>query len=311
MTMSLRWSKGKRKHSGSHSPVHTIKRGIASLFVCLVVLLPLILAAVQVKGMIAPADPRRANDVLAMQTRQLDKSSQPLQPFDEPLITVTFDDGWESIYSQALPMLQSYGIPTTQYVLSGTADNVQYMNYAQMRKMAQAGHEIGCHSIDHADLTKLTQQQLDTQLRECKAVVGKELNMEIREFASPYGSTNPTTIDAIMRTYNSHRNTVGDIWNSPADDHDVNTRANFKRYDIICVTLRRHTTPAQLQAAIDYAVKNNGWLVLNYHQIEDDGSEYGLNNRQLDEQLQIISKANARITTIGQTLEAIEARERR
>jgi hypothetical protein len=43
---NTRWSKVTR-------PVHAIKRGLASLFVCLIVLLPLILLGIQAVHMIA------------------------------------------------------------------------------------------------------------------------------------------------------------------------------------------------------------------------------------------------------------------
>jgi peptidoglycan/xylan/chitin deacetylase (PgdA/CDA1 family) len=55
--------------------------------------------------------------------------------FGQPLLSVTFDDGWESVYTQAMPILQRDGIRTTQYVLSGTEKDPLYMSWAQIGAM--------------------------------------------------------------------------------------------------------------------------------------------------------------------------------
>lgn len=295
--MANRWITG---------PLHAIKRGITSLFVCLVVMLPLILLGVQVKGMFGPSDSRKDSALAAMQVRSIDRDTTGVKPFDEPLISVTFDDGWETIYTEAAPLLQKYGIPSTQYVLSDVESNVQYMTFAQMKALGKAGHELACHGSDHSDLTTLTAGVLTPQLSGCKAIVETKTGFKIREFASPYGSANPSTVAAIAQDYRSHRNTNGDIMNSDVGDQDVNVKQYFNKYNIMAVTIRRDTTNAQLQAAIDFTIKNNGWLVLNYHQVDDGQSQYGLDAKTLESQLRQISAAKARIVTMGQTLDALE-----
>jgi peptidoglycan/xylan/chitin deacetylase (PgdA/CDA1 family) len=299
--MAKRWKSG---------PLHAIKRGITSLFVCIVVLLPLIFTGVQLGRMFAkPQDNRKATALPALNVRTIDKSSAPIKPFDEPLITVTFDDGWETVYTQAMPLLQNNGIPTTQYILSGVENDQHYLSFAQVKSIKQSGHEIACHTISHPDLTTLNQTELLQQLNGCKLTLQKELggNSQVREFASPFGHNNDQTMAAIKQVFRSSRNTNGDIITNQADDQDINTRANFDRYNIIAVTLRGDTTVGQLQAAIDYTVKHNGWLVLNYHQIEEsDTSKFALTDKLLQKQLQAVNRAPARIVTMGQALDALD-----
>jgi peptidoglycan/xylan/chitin deacetylase (PgdA/CDA1 family) len=296
--MAFRWSKG-------ISPLQTIKRGLTSLFVCAVVLLPLVFTVIQVKGWLGiKSDGRTTKPLAAMQVRSIDKTSDPVKPFDQPLITVTFDDGWESTYTEALPVLQKYGIPTTQYVLSGTSKDTNYMSFQQMVNAKNAGHQIACHSIDHADLTKLDLLGLAKELTTCRSVIQERVGGTVDDFASPYGASTPTTISAIRQNYRSHRNTDGDITNG-ISKFDVNVKGHFDRYDIIGVTVRRDTTDAQIQAAIDFAVQNNGWLVLTYHQVDEGESQFGLDTTLMDQQFKLISKANARIVTMDQVLKAM------
>jgi peptidoglycan/xylan/chitin deacetylase (PgdA/CDA1 family) len=261
----------------------------------------------QIKNNFFPSDPRKAEPLAAMQVRNVDKNPAPLKPFDQPLITITFDDGWETTYTDAMPLLQKYGLPSTQYVLSGQQKNFNYLSFKQMRMIKQGGHEIACHSVDHKDLTTLNAKDLQAELTDCKTTLDKELSMNVREFASPYGHEDAVTVKAIKQTFRSERNTAGDIITNAANDQDINLRSNFNPYNIIAVTLRGDTTVAQLQAAIDYTVQHNGWLVLNYHQVDEDNSKFSLTDKLLGEQLEAVSHAPARVATMGQVLDAIKA----
>lgn len=284
------------------------KKAVTSIFICLVVFLPVLIAVVQWGGLSPNSDPRKVSSMQPLQTRAIDQTAAPIKPFEEPLITVTFDDGWESIYSDGLPLLNRYGIPTTQYVLSGVFDDRNYLTMEQIKAMQKAGHEIGCHSIDHADMTTLNAMMLQKQLKDCQDIFQNGLGTSVEHFASPYGSSNPQTIAAIRQYYRSHRNTNGDIVKNGVNDQDVNMRASFNLYNIHAITIRRDTTAAQLQQAIDYAVRNNGWLVLNYHNVEEDTSVYSLNKQSLEAQLAAISRSQARIVTMGQVVDVLAPR---
>lgn len=292
--------------------LQALGRGLVSAIVVAIVLLPLVLAVTQWGGVgnLFASDKRKVGDVAAMNVRAIDRTSQPIKPFQQPLITVTFDDGWESIYTSGLPLFQQYGIPTTQYILSGVTDQANYMSISQVKAMQQAGHEIACHSIDHADLTKLTADRLQAELRDCKKFYEGKLGLQVNHFASPYGSSNAQTIAAIRQVYQSHRDTTGDITTNDVDEVDINTDRNFDRYNIHAISIRRETTIEQLQQAINYTIANNGWLVLNYHDVNDTDSAYGVDHATLERQLAAVSRANARIVTIGQVMDVLKAQNR-
>lgn len=285
------------------------KRGVLSVVACAFVLSPVIAMGMQLSNVIdiTPGDSRKVVAAEPLAVRQADAAGGPLRPFGQPIITVTFDDGWESIYTDGLPLLQKYGIPTTQYVMSGYFDNGEYMTMDQIKSLQGAGHEISCHTIDHSDLTKLPAAAVEQQLQHCRQTFEPALGRPVRHFASPYGSDSPATIEAIKRHYATQRNTEGDIIKTVADDKDVNLAANFDRYHIVAVTLRRDTTVQQLQQAIDYAVKHNGWLVLNYHDVSDSDSEFGVNRSTLEAHMRAVNTSPARVATIGQVMDAIDA----
>ena len=252
-------------------------------------------------------DSRKVGNVQRLQTRAMDANAKP-SLFNEPLVSVTFDDGWESIYTTAFPLLQKYGIRSTQYIISGELKEKEYMSVAQIKAMQQNGHDVACHSVSHVDLVIQTDDELTAQLKDCKDTLSKVFG-QINDFASPYGSANDKTRKEISKYFRTQRNTVGDISDN-ISDADVNTAKNFNQYDIIATTIRRDTSVAQIKQLLDYATKNNAWVVLTYHQIDDGASQYGLDAKLLEEQLKAISEYKARIVTVNDVMNSLPAQKR-
>ncbi len=146
-----------------------IRKGVTILIVCSLVMVAPIFSILEFGQFFHASDSRSSAALPVMNQRAVDKTTLPAQLFQEPLVTVTFDDGFESVYKDAMPLLQRYGIRSTQYVLPGETKDQQYISWKQIQKMQDAGHEIACHSMTHPDLTTLSDADLDYQLRECKA----------------------------------------------------------------------------------------------------------------------------------------------
>jgi peptidoglycan/xylan/chitin deacetylase (PgdA/CDA1 family) len=267
--------------------------------------MPLILTGWQWSRIALGDSSRKATPLPAMKQRPPDSQS-PAKIFKQPLISVTFDDGWESVYTTAVPELQKYGIHSTQYVLTGTETYPGYMSWNQIKAVQKAGHEIACHSVSHPDLTTLGKTELQRQLAGCKDDLSKQLNAPVLDFASPYGSYNDTTTSAIKKVFGSQRNINGVIADG-ISDNDVNLPSNFDPYNIIGVTVRRETTVAELKQLVDYAAARNGWLVLVYHQADDGPSQYGIDPGAMDKQLAYLSQTPYRIVTVGQAIDSYRA----
>lgn len=296
----------KEKTSAKRGNRKSIRDVITALVVFGIVLVVPVFSLIEFGRFFRGNDDRSAAALPAMSRRAIDDTTRPPQLFGEPLITVTFDDGAESIYKYAMPLLQKYGIHTTQYVLGGTADDPQYVSWAQIAQMQKSGHEIACHTMTHLDLTTLNDHDLDYQLRECRTVLSERYGA-ITNFASPYGAANTHTLDVIGKYFDSARNTDGDPTNG-VTDVDVNTASNFNIYNIIGVTVRHDTSVDELKALVDYAKKTNGWVVLTYHQADEGtGSQYGVNADKLEKQFAYLSKTDVRIVTMRQALQTTTA----
>lgn len=282
----------------SHKPLHKARKIVLSCLVCSVALFP-IFGIYQVSALFVNKDPRKVIDFEPFLAREVDKEAPKL--FEEPIISVTFDDGRESVYTNAMPLLNKYGIRATHYLLSGTLDDKNYLSRSQIISMANESQEIDCHSITHPDLTTITNASLNIELEGCKKDLGTISN--INDFASPYGHTNSKVLEMIKRYYRSHRNTDGDIVNG-TNQFDVNLPENFNQYSLISVAVRQDTSIEQLTSALDYTRENKGWLILTYHQIEDgNNATFGLDPSSLDEQFQYLSASDIKIAPLGEVLD--------
>ena len=75
-------------------------------------------------------------------------------PLPEKPIVLTFDDGYIDAYEIVFPLLLDYGFTGTFFVLATPAhfEWSEYITWAQMEEMSDAGIEIQGHGRDHVDL---------------------------------------------------------------------------------------------------------------------------------------------------------------
>ena len=130
----------------------------------------------------------------------MDMLANPELP-DKPVI-ITFDDGYESIYKYALPILKNYGFKAVIYVLSDYIGMIntweafkiqrhsRHLNVEQIQKLVVSGFEIGSHGKSHKYLPVLNNDQLLDELAESKTKISNITGGEIISFCYPYGVSN-------------------------------------------------------------------------------------------------------------------------
>ncbi len=209
-------------------------------------------------------------------------------------VSIDFDDGYQSMYDNGLPIFDAAGIRTTQYIITGnTLDgaivnpdlgpvgvgNDGFLTWDEVRTMAANGHEIGAHTRTHQSLSTLCQipdcavaDSLTNEINGSKAdLIAQGLNP--LTFAYPYGDygyPNSAIGLAVQNAgffgardsdsgYNGKGSGHGKImpyylW-SEAGETDLNT------------------TLANLTGYIDYAVANKLWLILLFHRVDDNSPD--------------------------------------
>lgn len=127
---------------------------------------------------------------------------------NQKVVILTFDDGWESQYQNAKPILDKYGFKGTFFIVCNyiEKDNLR-MSWDDVQSLKQAGHDIEAHTMNHKNLNKLSAQDLNYELSESKRCLDSHgINSTI--MATPYneGWNNSTVIQNIARYYELARN---------------------------------------------------------------------------------------------------------
>jgi peptidoglycan/xylan/chitin deacetylase (PgdA/CDA1 family) len=67
------------------------------------------------------------------------------------MVSIVFDDGLESVYQYAFPILSKLGLPATVGIIANRVDSgdPDFMTAAQIRTLAKAGWEVASHSLTH------------------------------------------------------------------------------------------------------------------------------------------------------------------
>ncbi|HWA83828.1 MAG TPA: polysaccharide deacetylase family protein, partial [Fimbriimonadaceae bacterium] len=114
-------------------------------------------------------------------------------------IAITFDDGYESVYTDALPVLRRQGMTATVFVVAGQmGDTNQWdkvkgdvtepmMDVWQIRDAQRLGIEIGSHTSSHPDLLLCSEPRAVDEIAGSKRVLEELLGQPVDWFSYPYG----------------------------------------------------------------------------------------------------------------------------
>lgn len=120
-------------------------------------------------------------------------------PADGGTVAVTFDDGCETDWAEAAPVLSEHGFGATFFVVAGFLGHRGYMTHAQVRDLAAAGFEIGSHSQTHRSLTGLGACELQDELGGSRARLEDTTGTRVKHLSCPHGRWSPRLAAAAQR----------------------------------------------------------------------------------------------------------------
>jgi len=163
----------------------------------------------------------------------------PLGP-GKPVV-LTFDNGYQSQYTQALPVLRSIGWVADENIqLTGLPPSQGGLSRTQVRGLVNAGWELDTQGISHADLITLDAAQLQEQVAVARRIVQQRYNVPVHWFCYPSGHYDATVIAAVKAAGFTGSTTVVSGWARPQDDP----------YRLPRLRVLGGTTPSELLALI-------------------------------------------------------------
>jgi peptidoglycan/xylan/chitin deacetylase (PgdA/CDA1 family) len=163
----------------------------------------------------------------------------PLGP-GKPVV-LTFDNGYQSQYTQALPVLRRTGWVADENIqLTGLPPSQGGLGRRQVQGLVNAGWELDTQGISHADLISLDAEQLHEQVAVARHTIQQRYHVPVHWFCYPSGHYDATVIAAVKSAGFTGSTTVVSGWARPHDDP----------YRLPRLRVLGGTTPSELLALI-------------------------------------------------------------
>ncbi len=225
------------------------------------------------------------------------------------VVSISFDDGAQSIFSNGFPIMRKYEIPATlSLVTKFIGKEPYYMNWKQVKILSKNGWEIVSHTHTHPELTKLNDSEIKSELDKSLKTLHRH-GFFSRTFVSPFGDFDKRVLGFIKKRFSSHRK----AWEpgSPPET-GFNSIENFNPYYISALTLEYKMSAREIKERIKKAASQRKWLVIVFHSITEKGGEgkYTLGREKLEQIIKFISRlvqaGKLEVKTISQMVKTLE-----
>ncbi|WP_332765603.1 polysaccharide deacetylase family protein [Phenylobacterium sp.] len=244
---------------------------------------------------------RKVNNVL---TRRLPVNTVRSRA-PRAIASITYDDFPKSAWTVAGPIMAKFGVRATYYVAGRfcgiTEDGIEYFDLTDLKAVAAAGHEIGCHSYSHGFASKTDSGTLLHEIERNAAFLRKHLgDIAIDSYAYPYGDVSPRTKTLLGGAFKSARG--------------ISRRVNTGMIDLAMVHSivleHRRWRPDEIEASIARAKASGGWITFFTHDVGAAPLDFGVLPERLEWVLQRIADHGIEILPVNEAVDLIVNGER-
>lgn len=166
---------------------------------------------------------------------------------------ITFDDGYENIYTCGFPVLQELGFTATVFIVSGFTGKYnswdfnfgrkgfKHLNWEQIREMVKYGISFGSHTVNHPDLTKLDRKYVEYELRNSKQTLEEKLGQEVNFLSYPFSKYNSSVLEEVKKAGYQNAFTIS----------SNGSAKNFDPFAIQRIGVYRFDTPLSLKIKLE------------------------------------------------------------
>ncbi len=217
-----------------------------------------------------------------------------------PVVSFTFDDVPCTALSAGARILEEYGVRGTFYIAGGLLNQVEpdrnMISVQGCHELAEAGHELGCHTFGHEIVHTLSGRALRENLDRNGALLDTfERPVKKRNFAYPYNQGS-------LR----HRQLIADRYQTARGGGDRINRGTVNRGFLWGMEIRQPEQDAlALVWQIDEVVKNPGWLIFFTHDVSDTPTPYGCTPSTFSTLVRYAVSSNCLVLPVRDALEHV------
>lgn len=212
---------------------------------------------------------------------------------DRPMISFTFDDPPASAADRGASILEQHGLRGTYFVAAGLAASRGpaglYASQPSLMALADAGHELACHTYTHLDCAKASAQAIIDDVarnREAFAAWGAP---PASAFAYPYGEISLTAKRALGGEFRLLRALHPGV---------IETGSDLNQAPSVGVEGSRGE--AHALKWLDRAAERKAWLILYTHDVVEQPSQWGCTPRALIRLVETALQKDFDVVTIAE-----------
>ncbi|MFW6060358.1 MAG: polysaccharide deacetylase family protein [Phycisphaeraceae bacterium] len=203
-------------------------------------------------------------------------------------ISLSFDDGRASAVDVGVPLFDRFGVKATFYVMPHSVEQ----RHAAWQAAADAGHEMGCHTLTHPcsgniafvrrrgnALEEYTLEQMEQELLGANDAIEQLLGTRPRTFAYPCyhtfvgkGEQRQSYVPLVARHFVAGRIGLNEFAADPSAC-DLAALPSLSS---------DHASWEFLKSAIDRAREDRSWLVFAGHDVSEP-APHGVGQRELEQ----------------------------
>jgi peptidoglycan/xylan/chitin deacetylase (PgdA/CDA1 family) len=139
-------------------------------------------------------------------------------PHGKPIV-LSFDNGYQSQYTQALPVLRRLGwVGDENIQLTGLPPSQGGLGDDEIRGLVAAGWELDTQGISHADLIVLSATELREQVAGARKTIQRRFHVPVNWFCYPSGHYDASVIAEVKAAGYVGSTTVVPGWAHPDED---------------------------------------------------------------------------------------------
>ena len=127
------------------------------------------------------------------------------------VVGLTFDDGYQNNLKNAAPIMHKYEFSATVYLVSKNIGlynswdlhkNIskrKLMTVDEVKEWIGYGMDIGAHTENHIDLTKVSKEKMLSEIKNCKTNLERIFKTSIDDFCYPYGKFDKEVTDIVRK----------------------------------------------------------------------------------------------------------------